>query len=452
MESFGLSLPDRSLLNVQGQELLRRNVQYANDQEPIPGKKFQTIWNINNVKLKKTVPINRWTYAMFRSFNTRADARKTARIANEFHGRLKHHGMLASPYLKAKSNNHHVLFDNQVSGPFMQWLDQFRGTKADGSKFLNLQFLLIILPDEDKERYNKLKEFCDKVGIDVTHSDPESALGSPSVASMVACTDGTLAQWPAELRIQQGRSRKRGGGLEMTTLNLKDMLQAHLMRWAITHNGNRPNNIIIFRDGIGNGQYQASLEGELPQLRAACNYITPAGQAPRLTFIVCAKRHQTRLVKPDKKNPKKVSNPSGGTYVDRSITDPRLWDFYLQTHEAIHGTAKPAHYIVRHDDIIRQEARERQPPVNPANLLAGIIHAMCYLFQRSTGAVSICPAVYYADLACTRARCYLRDVYNGTKSAPRGTMDSDAALADWHKSLQSLLDVHPRLKDCMNYV
>ena len=35
----------------------------------------------------------------------------------------------------------------------------------------------------------------------------------------------------------------------------------------------------------------------------------------------------------------------------RYVTDPRDWDFYLQAHAAIKGTAKPCHYVVLHDEV-----------------------------------------------------------------------------------------------------
>ncbi|KAK3082158.1 hypothetical protein LTS18_001998 [Coniosporium uncinatum] len=43
------------------------------------------------------------------------------------------------------------------------------------------------------------------VGVDVTHPSPGSSSNAPSVASVVASVDQWLAQWPADLRVQNGR-------------------------------------------------------------------------------------------------------------------------------------------------------------------------------------------------------------------------------------------------------
>lgn len=60
----------------------------------------------------------------------------------------------------------------------------------------------------------------------------------------------------------------------------------------------------------------------------------------KLTAIVVAKRHHIRFF------PTEKGNCRPGTLVDRCVTSPFFQDFYLQSHHAIQGTAKPAHYFV----------------------------------------------------------------------------------------------------------
>ena len=102
-----------------------------------------------------------------------------------------------------------------------------------------------------------------------------------------------------------------------------------------------------------------------------------------------------------------------GTVVDRGITMPKGWDFFMAAHAALQGTVstlprsqdstnitktKPAHYVVLLDEIKLG-----------ANELEKITHNLCYLQGRATKAVSVCPPAYYAHLICLRARCYLAD-------------------------------------------
>ena len=47
------------------------------------------------------------------------------------------------------------------------------------------------------------------VGMDVTHPGPTSVPGSPSIAAVVASVDDTFVQFPASMRIQQGKKEAR---------------------------------------------------------------------------------------------------------------------------------------------------------------------------------------------------------------------------------------------------
>ena len=85
------------------------------------------------------------------------------------------------------------------------------------------------------------------VGVDVTHPSPGSSGDAPSVAGMVASVDSALGQWPAELKVQTSRQ-------EMVA-DLDGMLKACLRRWVRTSKKPYPENIIVYRDGVSEGQY-----------------------------------------------------------------------------------------------------------------------------------------------------------------------------------------------------
>ncbi|PVH75571.1 hypothetical protein DL98DRAFT_536479 [Cadophora sp. DSE1049] len=84
------------------------------------------------------------------------------------------------------------------------------------------------------------------------------------------------------------------------------------------------------------------------------------------------------------------------------------------------------HYHTVLDEIFR--SRKAQPPFqNAADVLEDLTYNMCYLFGRATKAVSICPAAYYADLVCERAKCYLSKLFDATPGpTPAGSVVSGA--------------------------
>ena len=133
----------------------------------------------------------------------------------------------------------------------------------------------------------------------------------------------------------------------------------------------------------------------------------------KYTVVVASKRHHIRFF-PQANTPAsdKNCNPVPGTLVEKDVTHPFEYDFYLNSHSAIQGTARPTHYHVLMDDA-KMKPHELQ----------NMIYEHCYQYMRSTTPVSLCkhlsrpisefhtddgpvPAVYYAHLASNRARSH----------------------------------------------
>jgi eukaryotic translation initiation factor 2C len=119
------------------------------------------------------------------------------------------------------------------------------------------------------------------VGLDVTHPAPNSKEGAPSIAGMVASIDRNLAQWPSTLRVQAGRT-------EMVE-QVGEMLGRHLRLWQ-KHQKALPSHILIFRDGVSEGQYQLVLDQELAAMKNVCRQIYPPEATskffPKFTIII----------------------------------------------------------------------------------------------------------------------------------------------------------------------
>jgi eukaryotic translation initiation factor 2C len=282
------------------------------------------------------------------------------------------------------------------------------------------------------------------VGLDVTHPSPGSASNAPSVAGIVASIDRWLGQWPADIRIQTGRK-------EMVS-DLKELLKSRLKLWK--NKGRHeafPENILIYRDGVSEGQYQLVIGEELPLLREACKEMYPATDTkkglPRITIVIVGKRHHTRFYPTKEADADRSANPKNGTVVDRGVTEAVNWDFFLQAHTALQGTARPAHYYVVLDEIF--SARKVMPPYeNTADVLEDLTHSMCYLFGRATKAVSICPPAYYADIVCERARCYLSHLFDMPTPEPSV---SGGQSGESEPRGEDVL-VHQNLRDSMFYI
>ncbi len=112
--------------------------------------------------------------------------------------------------------------------------------------------------------------------------------------------------------------------------------------------------------------------------------------------------------------------------VDEVITRDSNWDFFLQSHTAITGTARPAHYFVLLDEIFKVLSR------NPVGDLERLTNNMCYLYGKATTSVSIPPPVYYADKACERGRKYLSKVFEQSEESDMTAVKETDVVLDDH--------------------
>ncbi|KAL6709045.1 hypothetical protein ACN47E_002172 [Coniothyrium glycines] len=259
-------------------------------------------------------------------------------------------------------------------------------------------------------------------GIDVSHPSPGSADSAPSIAGVVASVDTMFSQYPASMRTQKGRQ-------EMVAA-LDEMIIERLQLWSKRNGGALPNKVIVYRDGVSEGQYRIVLEEEYPCFKKAFNKVYGAeSKHPKMSIVIVGKRHGTRFYPTREEDTDgRTGNPKPGTIVDRGVTGEKLFDFFLLAHQGLQGTSKPAHYVVLKDDNYFG-----------ADQLQSLTHNLCYTFARATRSVSICPPAYYADLLCERGRSYLHGVLKGD-----GAVEFSNSV--WRK------DVNPALMESMYYL
>uniref|UniRef100_A0A182XKR7 Argonaute 1 n=1 Tax=Anopheles quadriannulatus TaxID=34691 RepID=A0A182XKR7_ANOQN len=179
------------------------------------------------------------------------------------------------------------------------------------------------------------------LGADVTHP-PAGDNKKPSIAAVVGSMDAHPSRYAATVRVQQHRQE--------IIQELSSMVRELLIMFYKSTGGFKPHRIILYRDGVSEGQFPHVLQHELTAIREACIKLE-ADYKPGITFIVVQKRHHTRLFCADKKEQSgKSGNIPAGTTVDVGITHPTEFDFYLCSHQGIQGTSRPSHYHVLWDD------------------------------------------------------------------------------------------------------
>ncbi|GAA5854435.1 hypothetical protein JCM5353_003413 [Sporobolomyces roseus] len=247
------------------------------------------------------------------------------------------------------------------------------------------------------------------LGADVTHS---TGMGTPkageedvapSIAAVVSTTDGSGDKYSAQVREQTGRQEIIQGMQEMTSIHLKE--------WMKQMKGQKPQQIIVCRDGVSEGQLAAVVQSEVLAIKAACRELDPKYN-PKMLYIVCAKRHNIRFFAANPGDQDRTGNLPPGTVVDTGVVHPYLFEFYLQAHAGLKGTAKPTRYICILDEI-----------GFTSDQLEKLLNSLSYNFGRATRAVSLVPVAYYADIVAGKARSYVEDddAYTVSSGAGRPT-------------------------------
>lgn len=223
-----------------------------------------------------------------------------------------------------------------------------------------------------------------------------------SQVGLVASVNKSLGQWWPYYWNQTARQ-------EMTDETITKAFVSRLEAWRRANDSKLPENIVIYRDGVSESQFDQVLKEEVPKIRKACSGLY-AGTHPRITVVVAVKRHMVRFFLKEgrvNKAEQVVDNIRPGTVVDNGVTQKRYWEFFLAAHAAILGTTKPTRYVVLLDEIFSNEFSS-----TGAEQLELFTHDLSYVYGRATRAVSVCTPAYYADILCTRARAYMSALDN----------------------------------------
>ncbi|KAH7380393.1 hypothetical protein DE146DRAFT_295085 [Phaeosphaeria sp. MPI-PUGE-AT-0046c] len=236
------------------------------------------------------------------------------------------------------------------------------------------------------------------LGADLTHPGPGAIDSCPSISSVVSSVENS-GGWFLGQSFLQPKSE--------IVHNLQNAVEWALKRW-VEENKAWPENVLYYRDGVAESQYDEIKQKENSAIERAWNQCVQKESSDtnvpllRLTTVIVTKRHSTRFF-PEKAADAMPNNENckPGLLVEGAVTHPYYGDFYLQTHNAIKGTARPCHYFVLRNDMGISMSDLEQ-----------FTHSLCHTYVRATVGVSYAPPTYYADRLCERGRCYLREFFS----------------------------------------
>lgn len=210
------------------------------------------------------------------------------------------------------------------------------------------------------------------IGVDVHH---DTSKVHQSVMGFVASVNSSLTRWYSRVTFQTPNEEMISG--------IRICLLAALQKYYEV-NHNLPEKIVVYRDGVSDGQLKMVETYEIPQL-IKCFETFPQYE-PKLTFIVVQKRINTTLYT---YSANAFGTPPPGTVLDHTLTQKNWVDFFLMAHHINQGCGLPTHYVSLY---------------NTANLtpdhLQRLTFKMCHLYWNWPGTIRVpAPCKYAHKLA-----------------------------------------------------
>ncbi|KAE8037699.1 hypothetical protein FH972_010266 [Carpinus fangiana] len=250
------------------------------------------------------------------------------------------------------------------------------------------------------------------LGMDVSHGSPGQS-DIPSIAAVVSSRQWPLiSKYRASVRTQSPKVEMIDSLFKRVSDTEDEGIFRELLLDFYTSSGKRkPDQIIIFRDGVSESQFNQVLNIELDQMIEACKFLDEKW-CPKFVVIVAQKNHHTKFFQPGSPD-----NVPAGTIIDNKVCHPRNNDFYLCAHAGMIGTTRPTHYHVLYDEVGFS-----------ADDLQELVHSLSYVYQRSTTAVSVVAPICYAHLAATQIGQFVKFEDTSETSSSHGGLTSAGAV------------------------
>ncbi|XP_054853826.1 piwi-like protein 2 [Eublepharis macularius] len=166
------------------------------------------------------------------------------------------------------------------------------------------------------------------IGMDVYH-DPSR--GKRSVVGFVASINHTLTRWYSRVIFQTPHQE--------IIDSLKVCLVTALQKfYEVNHC--LPEKIVVYRDGVSEGQLKMIESYEIPQLQKCFEAFE--NYDPKMVVFVVQKKISTNIYAAATDY---FTTPPPGTVVDHTVTCRDWVDFYLIAHHARQGCGIPTHYV-----------------------------------------------------------------------------------------------------------
>ncbi|KAA0193093.1 hypothetical protein HAZT_HAZT007226 [Hyalella azteca] len=169
------------------------------------------------------------------------------------------------------------------------------------------------------------------IGYDVYH---DTVTASKSYGAVVSSVNSQLTNYYGQVTEHNNK--------EELSNNFAVCIQKAMKAYN-ERNKCHPLNVVVYRDGVGEGQIEYVKQQKIPAIKSELAKIAPG---ICLVFVVVCKRINTRIFRDMGSGG--LANPPPGTVADKTITLPYCYDFFLVS-QKVRGTVSPTSYNILED-------------------------------------------------------------------------------------------------------
>ncbi|XP_043284504.1 piwi-like protein Siwi [Venturia canescens] len=349
---------DNKLVTLPARILPTEEITFGQGRSTTAGDKADWTFSLRSNPMLETTRLNNWVMVI---------PNRVARDAEAFVGTLK--GAVKNMNFQIASPRNYILSDDRAAG--------YTSAIEEIMSQANPQLIFCLVMNNRADRYAAIKKKCciDRpVPTQCMLAKNMSAKGVQSIATKIAiqmnCKIGG-APWavniPASGLMVAGfdvchdtNSKGRDFGALVASLDRNfsryfSAVSAHTNGEELSNdlgvnmckalqkykeiNKALPSRIVIYRDGVGEGQIPFVLEHEVERLQAKLASLYGNANLVKMTYIIVTKRINTRLFY-------NGGNPAPGTVVDDVITSPLKYDFFVVSQFTTQGSVSPTSYSV----------------------------------------------------------------------------------------------------------
>lgn len=230
------------------------------------------------------------------------------------------------------------------------------------------------------------------VGVDVCHMR-----GMKSVVGISGTINRDFTKTRNNFKIQP-----RNGAQEIVDYIGQQVVE--IVESYSVETGSLPTNLIVYRDGVGEGQIRDLYIREVNSITKSLEQRFPQSRID-VTVILVTKRISERFFLNDGRY---VSNPKSGLIVDSGVTRQGFFEWFMVGQNVTQGSATPTKYRVIHNDVEEMSV----------DYLYNLTYFTTFLFKNWKGPIRVPMVMQNAHtIAYQVSACGIRDIAETLKNS-----------------------------------